>query len=98
MQWDILQVLLLIYISIFLPLRLCLGIDVTPADTSFYIDIMADLLFCADLITNFRTAYIDENGVRGERPEKIRKHYLHTWFLVCCCQAIRARSILFRAE
>eukprot|EP01050_Picozoa_sp_SAG11_P006398 SAG11_NODE_494_length_8948_cov_2.882699_8_plen_248_part_00 len=81
MCWDLLQVLLLLYLAVTLPLRVCLGLDVTPDEAMFWVDVFADCFFAIDLCLNFRTAYIDENGVREERPCKIFLHYLRGWFL-----------------
>lgn len=78
--WDILQVLLLCYLSIVLPLRACFTVDIDVGDAAFYFEVFVDVIFITDLLLNFRTAYMTPSGVLEERPRKIAKHYLKGWF------------------
>jgi hypothetical protein len=73
LAWDVVQVVLLFYLSVSLPLRAGFDIAITPADWSFYADMFADVFFVLDIALNFRTAYTDAAGVREERPRKVRK-------------------------
>ena len=79
--WDLLQVGMLVYISVALPLRACFNIDVAIGSIAFFIEICIDLAFIIDLVLNFRTAFIDDRGILEERPRKIAQHYLKGWFL-----------------
>ncbi len=81
-MWDSLQVLLLVYLCVVLPLRACFSIDITIGSMEFYVDTFADLVFVLDVLLNFRTAFVDEQGVMEERPRVIARHYLRGWFLL----------------
>jgi hypothetical protein len=79
--WHAVQVVLLLYISVVLPLRLAFAVEVGPRDPGFWADLVADCFFAVDLVLNFRTAYHDAvTGVREERPRKIAANYLAGWF------------------
>eukprot|EP01043_Picozoa_sp_COSAG02_P015947 COSAG02_NODE_691_length_18445_cov_23.541099_12_plen_784_part_00 len=81
-MWDALQVLLLVYLCVVIPLRACFSIDILIGSTEFYVDTFADLVFVLDVVLNFRTAFVDEHGVVEERPRVIARHYLRGWFML----------------
>ena len=71
MWWDLVQVLVLGYLAVMLPVRSCFELDAgSPGDVVFYIDCLVDFLFVVDLIFNFRTAYYKPGGVLEERPRR----------------------------
>jgi hypothetical protein len=79
--WDLLQVVLLCYLSVVLPVRACFAVDVGVGTMTFWFEVLLDFIFVADLVLNFRTAYMTSSGVLEERPRKIARHYLKSWFL-----------------
>eukprot|EP00756_Hemistasia_phaeocysticola_P036293 Hpha_TRINITY_DN16634_c2_g1::TRINITY_DN16634_c2_g1_i1::g.179313::m.179313/K04909/KCNH6; potassium voltage-gated channel Eag-related subfamily H member 6 len=57
------------------------SLECYPTHTLLPIEVMASILFIADVVLNFRTAYIDTNGVLlVEDPGRIAKHYVATTF------------------
>lgn len=65
-----------------MPLRVCFSVDVQLWSLSFWVEVVVDLFFICDVILNFRTSFYDANGFRENRPSRITKHYLRSWFLV----------------
>jgi hypothetical protein len=85
--WDIISIFMLLYVSAAVPLRVCFGVDVELWSTTFFVEVIVDSFFIADVGLNFRTAYYDENRLRESRPAYIAKNYLRGWFpidLVSC--------------
>ena len=80
--WDFTSVVFLLYVTVMVPLRSCFSVDVPLGSVGFYIDLVVDLFFIADVIVNLRTAFYDKNGFRENRPNKIAKNYIHGWFAV----------------
>ena len=74
--WDVAQLIFLLYVSCFVPLRTCFNIDYPMDSTWFVLDNIVDAYFIADLILNFRTAITSPDGHREDRPAKIAKAYL----------------------
>ena len=80
--WDLISIVLLLYVTVVVPLRVCFGIAVEIWSFKFFIEVLVDSFFVADLALNFRIAYYDENGVRESRPTYIARNYLCGWFAV----------------
>lgn len=53
--WDIVQALLLVYIAIFVPWRICFNVDIEMWSATFLWEIFVDIYFWTDLVINFRT-------------------------------------------
>lgn len=81
--WDGLQLVLLLYIAIFVPFRVCFDSPASPWAWDFIADIVVDVYFAADIILCFNTAYIrhSDGELQWSRKE-VTKHYLKTWFIV----------------
>ena len=45
-------------------------------------ELIIDIIFGADIIVNFLTAYYDEKNILITSPSKIAKKYLKTWFII----------------
>lgn len=80
--WDLVQVVLLVYLLISVPLRLSFAVDVEFGSFAFWFDVAVDVYFVADICINFRTPFYDSRGVLEIRPKAIAKEYLKTWFLI----------------
>ena len=79
-MWNILVLLMIIFISITVPYRIPFE-DQTPPEWLFT-DIVMDTLFIIDVILNFFTAYEDDNGELISDHKKIVVAYLKSWFLI----------------
>eukprot|EP01048_Picozoa_sp_COSAG05_P011647 COSAG05_NODE_1112_length_5856_cov_11.397082_2_plen_976_part_00 len=80
--WDLWSVVLLLYVTVTVPLRACFGVDVLLYSVEFWIDVIVDVFFVADLCLNMRTSFYDRNGFRENRPKKIAANYLRGWFAI----------------
>lgn len=80
--WDIIQVILLLYLLISLPLRLSFGLDVSFNSFGFWFDVAVDVYFWVDVGVNFRTAYYDSRGDLIISQRKISVTYLKGWFII----------------
>jgi hypothetical protein len=79
-RWDIFIFWLAVYSAIVVSFRI--GFQwFGAADTLFFIDIVVDLCFVADVALKFRTGFIID-GRRVTNPAKIRQRYLEAWFWV----------------
>ena len=45
------------YVSVTVPIRACMGMDIVILSPGWWVDTLVDLYFIADLILNFFTAY-----------------------------------------
>ena len=78
--WDIFIVILLLYTSIFLPYQLAFDEYINESWES--IDDVLDIIFLADIILNFNTAIILNNGKVVNELKEIAYRYLKTWFFI----------------
>mmetsp|Transcript_4855 Transcript_4855/g.10619 ORF Transcript_4855/g.10619 Transcript_4855/m.10619 type:complete len:1243 (+) Transcript_4855:157-3885(+) len=58
----------------------------------------ADGFFILDILVNFRTAYLNENGVYDTIPARIAKRYCSTWFAVDLASSLPWMHILGEGE
>ena len=79
---DLLSVVMLLYVSAAVPLRVCFGVGVALWSPTFFVEVIVDLFFVVDVALNFRTAYYDEHGLRESRPKYIAAKYMKGWFLI----------------
>ena len=80
--WDIVQVVLLLYVLIVVPLRVAFDVSVAFGGPGFWFDVCVDVYFIVDIAVNFRTAFFDTRGVIVIDNFTIAKNYLRTWFIV----------------
>ena len=85
-QWDVVQFFAIIYIAVVLPFRVSFNTDVAVGSGPFFVDVFIDLFFICDLISNFRLAYVIEDGPRLGQLETstkaIRNRYFRGWFAI----------------
>ena len=85
-RWDIAQVFFLVYVALLVPVRTGFGdlnsIELKPFHFAWFVDACVDLYFIVDIVVNFRTGYIDADGMIENRPGLIARHYLRTWFII----------------
>lgn len=78
--WDVWLLVLIIFVSFELPLRL--AFSKPPESIGWHVfDTFCDVLFFVDVVLNFRTAYVDD-GTLVKSPTRIACHYLRTWFIL----------------
>jgi hypothetical protein len=86
--WDCSQILLLAYLSLIIPFRVCFNEHTKPTQAVFWVDAAVDLYFVVDVVFMFRTAFLDKDGeFIYKPPSRVAKNYLFSWFptdLVSC--------------
>ena len=80
--WDLIQVLLLLYVLVVVPLRIGFGLEVKFGSTAFWLDVGIDAYFIVDIAMNFRTAYYNSHGVLEIRSSEIARSYMRGWFTI----------------
>lgn len=79
--WELTISLILLMTCIVTPLDIALP---NTSAKQFYdvFNIISDLMFLADMIVNFCTAYYDEEMEIVDDRKKIAKRYVYSWFFV----------------
>jgi hypothetical protein len=78
----VIQLLALLYVAYAVPLRVCFEVNVTTCSSWFFVDLLVDMYFIADVFMSFRTAYWAPNGVLVTKWRPIALQYLKGWFLI----------------
>ena len=81
-NWDLLQAIILVFVSITVPFRV--GLKQPAEGPSYWVELLIDLYFWFDIAFNFCTGYEaeEEEGVIVYHPKLIRAHYFKTWFTI----------------
>eukprot|EP01045_Picozoa_sp_COSAG04_P006148 COSAG04_NODE_298_length_17490_cov_10.214249_13_plen_177_part_00 len=98
-MWDLLQVVLLLYVSITVPYRAALDVDVAFLSMTWWFDVVVDVYFIVDIVLNFRTSFINTTtDVRETSSRLIAKNYLKGWFAIDFISCIPVGHIAFIIE
>lgn len=81
-RWDMVQIVLLIYVAFSVPYRMGFNDPVLVWSGWFWFDLVVDLYFVSDLVVSFRTAYYNSSGELVVDAQQIRQNYVKTWFVV----------------
>jgi len=86
-KWDIIMILLLVYLTIFTPFQIAFLTHWTLDNVHdwwvvFALDRIVDVYFVVDIILNFRTAIMREKKSTYFKCKVVAVRYLRTWFLV----------------
>ena len=81
-KWDLIQMLLLVYVAVAVPYRIGFDHDAKPWEPFFVFDIFVDLYFIIDIALSFRTGVIDKHGELVYMPKRIARSYMRGWFVV----------------
>ena len=90
MWWDFFILILVVYVSMVIPLRIGFSLTAATSDNLFFRDegvyfmitLAIDLMFAADIVLNFRTGIEIREGTVELHPRRVAKHYCRTWLLV----------------
>ena len=82
MKWDIVMLFLILYNVIMVPVRICFEVEAPPGSIEFWLETCFDMLFLVDIVLNFNSAYINDEGLLETNRSKIAKTYLKGWFLI----------------
>eukprot|EP01050_Picozoa_sp_SAG11_P022133 SAG11_NODE_4105_length_2063_cov_1.399185_2_plen_201_part_00 len=98
--WDAMQVTMLLYVAILVPVRTGFQQELKPGSWPWWLELATDLYFVADIFVNFRSAFYADGKVE-DRPGEIAKAYLKSWFLldfVSCLPTGYVEQILRAAD
>ena len=70
------QVVALLYVTLLVPVRVAFSVDIPLGSGAWWIDLVVDVYFIADLCLNFRTAVWLPNGQLQVDLKEIRRLYL----------------------
>lgn len=76
------QVFALMYVTALVPVRVAFAVDSQLGSGAWWMDLMVDIYFIADLCLNFRTAVWLPNGQLQVDPKEIRRLYVRGWFVI----------------
>lgn len=76
--WDGMILLLLFYTLVAVPLEIVM--DSNPSGLWFAWETLTDILFICDVMLNFRTGFMDDQGHEVFDKNKIASNYLGGWF------------------
>ncbi|KAH8075650.1 cyclic nucleotide-gated ion channel [Aureococcus anophagefferens] len=90
MNWDLLVILLILQFIVVMPLRAAFGptcksnefLNLEPPSVWFYLELVYDCIFIADVLLTFRTSVRLENGTLVTDPSQIAAIYLRSWFIL----------------
>eukprot|EP01043_Picozoa_sp_COSAG02_P020973 COSAG02_NODE_1052_length_14953_cov_6.064023_2_plen_907_part_00 len=82
MMWDLLQLVMLLMVCYYVPLRTGFDLSVVLWSYEFWQDAFIDVYFILDIIIQFRSAYWDSSGVLVVDTRPIRNKYLSGWFAI----------------
>jgi hypothetical protein len=77
--WDLVQVVLLLYLLVAVPLRVAFDVDVAFNTPAFWFDAVVDIYFIADVVVNFRTGFYHKSGILEINLRTIAIEYAKTW-------------------
>ena len=83
--WNIIIILLLIYVALYVPYNICFSKKKPgdPKTTADQVDMVVDIMFGIDIVVNFISAYDDQiSGLPIIDLKKIAGNYLSGWFLI----------------
>eukprot|EP01048_Picozoa_sp_COSAG05_P017412 COSAG05_NODE_2368_length_3166_cov_220.486677_3_plen_318_part_00 len=80
--WDIVLMVLLLYVAIVIPARVCFDIKVQIGSVTFWYEAFIDVCFATDIFVNFRTGFIGPEGLLVVSPRAISRKYLRGWFAI----------------
>eukprot|EP01052_Picozoa_sp_SAG31_P013305 SAG31_NODE_797_length_12029_cov_13.875692_12_plen_466_part_00 len=80
--WDLMQIVLLVYVAVLVPYRIGFDDDVDKWGYAFFLDALVDVYFIVDVFLNFRTAFYDKHGEMVYDAAPIAKHYVQTWLAI----------------
>eukprot|EP00947_MAST-08B_sp_MAST-8B-sp1_P005483 g5483.t1 len=96
--WDILVMLLLMYVTFIIPVRVCFTIndEITEEWTSVDIfELILDIVFIVDVGVNFVTAFHEEKTFKMVvSPKRIAMRYITGWFFIDIIACIPINLIL----
>ena len=81
--WDLIQVVLLLYMAVALPVRVGFSLpDPAILSFNFWFGVMVDLYFAVDIYLSFVTCFYDEDGALVTEARILFAAYFQGWFFL----------------
>jgi len=64
------------------PVRICFEVEAPAGSIEFWLETFFDMLFLVDIVLNFNSAYVNDEGSLETNRSKIASTYLKGWFLI----------------
>ncbi len=94
--WDKVIIIFLLYTIIIMPFYVSFLYETASDNQAWmYIDLLADLVFCSDIVINLHLPYDDSKGRRVNKRSSIFLKYLKGWFIIDVISAVPL-DFLFR--
>ncbi len=77
--WDWFLLLFILYTASAVPFQICFEYESIAMTV---IEFLVDTFFFADIVLNFHTSYVGEDGEVITDLKQIRHYYLRTWFVL----------------
>lgn len=77
--WDWFILIFILYTATSVPFIVCFKFDSVPMTIA---DTAVDFMFLIDIVLNFHTSYVDDDGSIVFDPQRIRRTYFRSWFFV----------------
>jgi hypothetical protein len=81
-SWDLLVLILLVYVALVIPIRIAFWIEIKPQDTAFMVDVFSDAIFVLDILFNFRTGIFSDSGTLMYTGRDIARAYARSWLAI----------------
>ena len=94
MKWDIVMLFLILYNVIMIPVRICFEVEAPPGSLEFWFETFFDMLFLVDIVLNFNSAYIDDEGILETNRSRIAINYMKGWFLIDCPSSLPTEPVM----
>ena len=78
-HWDIVQAIVLAYVAISVPYRICFDDPAALWSFWFTVDVVLDVYFIVDIFLNFRTAIITRDGEVVYEHRAVAIRYARSW-------------------
>ena len=77
--WDWFILIFILYTATSVPFIVCFKFDSVPMTVA---DSVVDMMFLIDIVFNFHTSYVGDDGSIIFDLKQIRRNYVRTWFFV----------------
>ena len=81
-KWDVMQMILLVYVAFGVPFRLGFSVPVVIWSGWFWFDAFVDVYFVSDIAISFRTAFYNSRGELEVNKDLIKRGYVKSWFII----------------
>ena len=97
-KWDLIQMILLVYVAFGVPYRLGFNDPVIFLSGFFWFDLCVDIYFVSDIFVSCQTAFWDDTGELVTDTTEIRRQYTRSWFPIDLSSCFPGNYISYAME